>query len=84
MATHTTNELREFHHFLGEKLSNGGADLSPEEALDEWRQLHPEDSSDDLAAIKEALDELDRGGNVRSVEEFDREFRQRHGLPPKA
>jgi hypothetical protein len=33
----TANELREFHDFLGRKLGNGGADLSPEEALDEWR-----------------------------------------------
>ena len=37
-----TDDLRDFHHFLGEKLNADGAILSPEEALDEWRRLHPE------------------------------------------
>jgi hypothetical protein len=44
------DELRDFHRFLGEKLGNGGAECSPEEALDEWRRLqaHSQDSADGL------------------------------------
>jgi len=79
------NELRDFHHFLGEKLSNGGVDLSPEEALDEWRQLHPDSHAfvEEVTAIQEALDDMANGDRGMLFEEFDREFRKRHQLPAK-
>ena len=78
------DELRDFHRFLSEKVSNGGAALSPEEALDEWRSHHPlaETDDDDLEAIQEALDDIANGDTGVPLEEFDREFRARHGLPP--
>lgn len=77
------NELREFHGFLAEKLKNGSADLSPEEALDEWRQLHPdpEEFEDDVAAIQAALDDVANGDTGIPLEEFDREMRKRFNLP---
>ena len=58
MPFQSTHELREFHRFVGEKLNNGGMDLSPEQALEEWRRLHPDESAlaEDTAAIQEALD----------------------------
>ncbi len=34
---------------------------------------------DDLAAIREGLADME-AGRTRTVEEFDREFRQRHGI----
>jgi hypothetical protein len=76
------NELREFHGFLAEKLKNGGADLSPEEALDEWRQLHPdpEEFEDDVAAIQPALDDVANGDTGIPLEEFDREMRKQFNL----
>jgi hypothetical protein len=77
------NELRDFHDFLGEELSNGGADLSPEEAVDEWRRLHPGSSAEDAAAVQEALDDLAAGETAMTFEEFDLEFRKRHQLPAK-
>jgi hypothetical protein len=78
-----TDELRDFHTFLRQKLNADGATLSPEEALDEWRRLHPEPqaSADDFAAIQEALDDLANGDRGIVFEEFDREFRKRHNLP---
>src|SRR5439155_26265117 len=84
MATQT-NELRDFHEFLGEKLSNSGVSLSPEEALDEWREQHPESQelTDDVAAIKEALDDMANGDAGMPFDDFDREFRRRHQLPAK-
>lgn len=84
MSTHT-DELREFHQFLGKKLNSNGANLSPEEVLDEWRRLHPEPqaSIEDVAAIQEALDDLANGDRGVTFEEFDREFRKRHDLPAK-
>jgi hypothetical protein len=79
------NDLRDFHEFLGEKLSNGGAELSPEEALDEWRARHPESHgfADEVAAVKEALDDMANGDAGMPFDEFDREFRRRHQLPAK-
>jgi hypothetical protein len=78
-----SQELRAFHAFLGEKLSNGGADLSPEDALDEWRMSHPEaeDCEDDVAAIQAALDDVANGDTGVPFDAFDREFRKQHNIP---
>ena len=55
------DDLPDFHQFLSEKVNAGVVDLSPEEALDEWRQLRPDAQAvaEEVAAIREALD--DRG-----------------------
>jgi hypothetical protein len=65
------------------KLAHNGADISPEEALDEWRHLHPDApaSAEDVAAVQEALEDLANGDKGILFEEFDREFRKRHNLP---
>jgi hypothetical protein len=86
MNTQSLDDLREFHRFVGEKVNNGGASLSPEEVLDEWRDLHPdpEAAKEDLAAIQEAIDDMENGDNGISFEEFDRDFRNRRKLPPQS
>lgn len=82
MQSQTANELREFHRYLTERISSNSVDLSPEEALEEWRLEHPSDEAfeEDVAAIQEAIDSLakDKG---QSVAEFDRDFRKRHNIP---
>jgi hypothetical protein len=85
MSTEVAQDLREFHQFVGEKLSNGAVDLSPEGALDEWRMLHPEAALQDeeLAALREALTVIDNGDRGVSFEEFDRDFRKRRNLPDR-
>ena len=84
MKSEPANELREFYRFVGEKLKNGGAELLPEEALNEWRDLHPDplDFEDDVAAIQASLDDLDNGVKGMPFEEFDREIRREFNLPP--
>ena len=83
MPTPMADELREFHRFLSDKLSSNAIDLSPEEALDEWRRLYPqtETSDEDVAAIQEALDDMAKGDRGIPLDEFDRDFRKRHHLP---
>jgi len=83
MPVQLIDELRDFHHFLSEKMSAGCIDCSPEEALDEWRRLHPDSqaSNEDVAAIQEALTEMANGDRGIPFEEFDRDFRKRHNLP---
>ena len=82
MSTDTVEELREFHRFLTNKLSADGIDLSPEEALDEWRRLHPQTqaSDEDVAALREALDDMAGGDRGIPFDEFDRDFRKRHNF----
>ena len=86
MNTPSLDDLRDFHRFVGEKVGNGGASLSPEEVLDEWRVLHPDLAAveEDLAAIQEAIDDLENGDTGISFAEFDRDFRARRNLPPQA
>jgi hypothetical protein len=83
MSARMIEELRDFHRFLGEKLSGGVIDWSPEQALDEWRRQHPDPQAADeeLAAIQEALTDLANGDRGIPFAEFDRDFRQRHQLP---
>ncbi|HEY1377867.1 MAG TPA: hypothetical protein VGF55_13795 [Gemmataceae bacterium] len=82
MSAQPIHELREFHRFLGEKMNAGEASLSPEDVLDEWRSLHPD--PDDVAAIQEAIDDLENGDTGVPFEEFDQDFRARHNLPPRS
>ena len=83
MSSQTTKELREFRRFLTEKVGSDEVNLSPEEALDEWRRLHPpaDAPAEDAAAIQEALDDLAKGDRGLPFDQFDREFRQRQNLP---
>ncbi len=83
MPSQVHEELRRFHDFLSDKV-NEGIEVSPEEALDEWRQLHPQAVEEDVAAIAEALDDLANGDQGIPFDEFDRDFRKRHNLPAKS
>jgi hypothetical protein len=80
-----SGELIDFYRFIGDKLSKGETWLSPEETLDEWRMEHPdeEQAADDLQAIKEAVADFEAGDRGIPIDEFDRQFRAKHGLPPR-
>lgn len=81
MTSDVQNQLEAFHRFIGEQLNNGGTSLSPEECLDLWRTEHsdPQQLEESVAAVKRALDQADRG-EALPLEEFDREFRTKHGI----
>jgi hypothetical protein len=81
-----SNDLQSFHQFIAETVSRGGENLSPEQVLDQWRTLHPASQAtdpDDLAAIQEAIDDMEAGDRGTPFEDFDHEFRLRHNLPPR-
>jgi hypothetical protein len=82
MSTDLSADLREFHQFLSTKISAGETEISPEEALDEWRFANrsEEDLAANIAAIREALDDMANGDVGVELAEFDRQFRLRHGL----
>jgi hypothetical protein len=73
------SELHDFYRFLGEKLKNGGVLLSPELALAEWRDQHPQgvEFEDDSEAIQEALDDMANGDRGVPADEFLAALRRR-------
>jgi hypothetical protein len=82
MSTDAQHDLLSFHQFVTTQLNLGRSELSPEEALDEWR-LHnrsPEEYAADVQAIREALDDMESGDKGTPVDEFLQEFRNRHRL----
>ena len=85
MSIERANDPRAFHDFLGAKLSNGGEGRSLEELLDLWEYENSpqEEREETIRAIQRGLDDM-HAGRTRPFEEFDRELRRRHGLPPRA
>jgi hypothetical protein len=85
MATDRANDLRAFKGFIEEKLSNGVADLTLDEALVHWELENQtdEEREDTLRAICQGLSDVE-AGRTRPFEEFDREFRAKHGLPSRS
>lgn len=67
--------LESFHRFVGKQLESAAAvGMSPEKALALWRE-----EQETLAAIREGLDDVTAGRTI-PLEEFDRNFRQKHGI----
>ncbi|MBI3467003.1 MAG: hypothetical protein HY000_28650 [Planctomycetes bacterium] len=82
MAVDTVEELESFHRFIADQLENGGAKPSPEECLRLWRAAQQE-RAETLAAIAEGLNDIS-AGRVKPLDDFDREFRTKHGIPQDA
>lgn len=78
MATDVQNDLASFHKFVGEQLADPNIRISPEEALAQWRHLQTE-----IGAIQEGLKDVDEGRTI-PLNQFLREFRERHNLPEDA
>jgi len=85
MATERSNDLRAFTSFVDQQLSDGEADLTLDEALARWEYENQTDLEREVAlqAIRQGLADVD-AGRVTPFEDFDRDFRQKHGLSPRA
>ncbi len=83
MATERVNDLRAFKGFIEEKLSNGGIDLTPEEALVHWEIENQTDQEreETLEAIRRGFADIE-AGRVRPAREALEEIRRKHHLPP--
>jgi hypothetical protein len=84
ISNYPSVELKNFHDFIASKIAAGEVALSPEEALDQWRGEHPSTDlfAQDVAAVLEALTDMEAGDQGVPLDEFDQRFRQRHGLSP--
>ncbi|HUG94102.1 MAG TPA: hypothetical protein VML55_24945 [Planctomycetaceae bacterium] len=61
--TVTREQLDNFHEFAARQLDNGGSELSLEQLLDLWRIENPapDERSENVAAIRQAVDDMDAG-----------------------
>jgi hypothetical protein len=67
--------LESFRSFVDRQLAAPGGNLmSPEQALAAWREEQAT-----LSAIREGLADVE-AGRTMSVEEFEADFRHRHGI----
>lgn len=85
MAIDRINDAKSFRDFLDAKLSNGGTNLTLDDALGLWEYENQteDERQENHRAIQQGLDDI-WAGRVRPFEEFDHEFRQKHGLPPRS
>ena len=74
--TVTTDDIKNFHQFVDEKLANGGAD-SLRQLVAEW-----EERQEVNAAIRQGTNDIDAGRTEPFFESQDR-FRQKRDLPPR-
>lgn len=76
MSMTSPSELQQFALFIQSKLQAGEANLSPEEALDQWREENPSDEEfeENVRAIQVALDRLDSGVRGIPIEALEQEF----------
>jgi hypothetical protein len=80
-STAMSLELAQFQQFIANQVATGST-ISPEEALDLWRQENPLQSTfeEDVLALRAALADLDAGERGIPLAEFEKEFRRRYGL----
>ncbi len=84
MSIERSNDLRAFKGFIDEKLSNGGADLTLDEALAHWEYENtPEEEREaTIRAIQRGLDEMNAGQTVDAFEFVER-MRRKFQAPAK-
>ena len=86
MATERVNDLRAFKGFIEEKLSNGGVELTPQEALVHWEieNQTAEERAATVEAVREALEDMRAGDTGIPAREFLAEIRRKFNLPASA
>ena len=82
MATERVNDLRAFRQFIDEQLSNGGANLTLEEALIHWEveNQSDEEKEETLAAIRQGLADVE-AGRTRPAEDVIRDLCRKFNFP---
>lgn len=75
-------QLDSFHRFASEQIEEGPTPLSLEELVEQWHidQRSPGVHAADIAAIREALDDMNAGDTGEPAEEVVRALRKAIGL----
>ena len=85
MAIDRVNDLFAFKSFIEEKLANGGASLTLDEALARWEYENQtaEERSAEVDAVREALDDMRAGDSGTPAREFLADLRRKYQLPAR-
>lgn len=79
MTTQLPTDAEAFSQFLTEQIANGGAEKSPEELLQIWRQEHAEAIEDVCQGYKNM-----EAGLGRPLREVDADIRAKFNIPTNA
>lgn len=80
MATDPNSDFQAFVHFVVEQQQRG-VPLTPEEAVEQFRESHPYDDEEELIAdVQEAIDAMEAGDKGMPVEEALAKLRAEFGL----
>jgi len=75
MKTEELTLLQNFHQFVARQLQREEtAVMSPEQMVVLWRA-----EQESMAGLRDALADVE-AGRTKTLDEFDRDFRKRHGL----
>jgi hypothetical protein len=82
MATERSNDLRAFRQYIDEQFSNGGAELTLDEALINWEieNQTEQERQETIEAIREGLSDVD-AGRTRPAEDVIRDLCRKHNIP---
>lgn len=82
MSIDSNVELRSFGAYITGLIESGKEGVSPEDALMRWRMqnLSPEEFDEEVAAIKEALDDMEAGDKGIPIEQFFAEIDAEYGF----
>jgi hypothetical protein len=74
----TREEVNDFASFALAQLERGNATLSIDELYDLWRREHPDpaDHSENVAAVRGAIDDFKSGDRGRPAGQLSRELRE--------
>lgn len=78
MSTSIPTEAEAFQTFLAKEIANGGRHKSPEELVQDWRRERQE-FDETVAALREAIDDMNAGDHGRPLDEVMRDIRAKHG-----
>ena len=82
MDTKRANDLRAFKQYIDEQLTNGGSEMTLDDALVNWEVQNQTDGGreETLQAIREGLADVD-AGRTRPAEAVIRDLCRKHNIP---
>lgn len=78
--TVTKEDLESFQRIAGERIRNGGSELSFEELVAQWQSACRREEVND--AIREGIEDIE-AGRTEPFREASDEFRQKNNIPPR-
>ena len=82
MSSQAQTELEAFHRFIGEQLTDGGADLSPEATLELWQTIQRQ-RDEANKGIRRGLDDV-QAGRGEPLGDYAQQFRNKNNIPHDA